>query len=429
MDAWASPPLPRRNLPTMADDAEAGAGRGGGMRGSAPPPEDYLAALWRALAVFRVAALGYAALTVSHNFPEYRRPLGGFVVLGVMTAWTGFTILRFPPPLSPPRRRALALVADLCVTAGCVLSTDWVEPAARLVTGMSPIAVMWMGGPVLAWAVAYGRRAGLFAGAVIGLCDVLVHRPQSAYTLSQLSFAPGLLLLAGAALGYLARLAVQAQAALEHGTRLQAAARERDRLARDIHDSVLQVLARVQRQGLAAGGEAAELGRLAGEQEAALRALVGMGAADPEPLAGIRDIRVLIAALVGSSATVATPATPVLLPAQPVDGLMLALRAALDNVARHCPSDTRVWILIEDEPEAVTVTVRDDGPGFAPERLDEAASAGRLGVAQSILGRIRELGGHADVRSVPGEGTEVELRVPRGPGPRPARQVTGRSNG
>jgi signal transduction histidine kinase len=407
----------------MAD--EAGAGRAG-------EPEDYLVALWRAIAVFRVAALGYATLIVAQNFPGYRRPYGGWVVLGVMALWTAFTVLRFPAPLPPPRRRALPLFADLFVTAGCVLATDWVESAARLVTGASPIAVMWMGGPVLAWAAAFGRRAGLFAGAVIGLCDVLIHTPQSAYTLSQLAFAPGLLLLSGAAVGYLARLAVQTQAALEHGTRLQAAARERDRLARDIHDSVLQVLARVQQQGLAAGGEAAELGRLAGEQEAALRALVGMGAADPEPAAGIRDIRVPISASAGARASVAAPATAVLLPTHTADELLHALRAALDNTARHCPPGTRVWILIEDEPEAVTVTLRDDGPGFAPDRLEQAASAGRLGVAQSILGRIHELGGHAHVRSRPGEGTEVELRVPHSdpdPGPRPRPRAAGRDRG
>ena len=228
------------------------------MAEDAGVPEDYLVALWRAVAVFRVAALAYAALTVSQNFTGYRHPLGGWIVLGVMAAWTAYTVARFPPPATPTpaSARTVPLVADLCVTAGCVLATHWVESAARLVAGEPPITVMWLGGPVLAWAVAYGRRGGLFAGAVIALCNFLIHTPHSAYTLSQLSFAPGLLLLAGASLGYLARLAVRAQEALERGTRLQAAAHERDRLARDIHDSVLQVLARVQRQGLAPGGSA-----------------------------------------------------------------------------------------------------------------------------------------------------------------------------
>ncbi len=50
--------------------------------------------------------------------------------------------------------------------------------------------------------------------------------------------------------------------------------RERARLARAVHDGVLQVLALVQRRGAELGGDAAELGRLAGEQEAALRSLI-----------------------------------------------------------------------------------------------------------------------------------------------------------
>jgi signal transduction histidine kinase len=59
------------------------------------------------------------------------------------------------------------------------------------------------------------------------------------------------------------------------------------------------------------------------------------------------------------------------------------------------------------------VTVRDDGPGIAEGRLVEAASAGRLGVAQSIRGRANDLGGTVDIASRPGEGTEVEIRIPR----------------
>jgi signal transduction histidine kinase len=50
---------------------------------------------------------------------------------------------------------------------------------------------------------------------------------------------------------------------------------------------------------------------------------------------------------------------------------------------------------------------------MAPDRLAAAAGQGRLGVAQSIVGRLRALGGDAVITTAPGQGTEVELRLPR----------------
>ena len=68
------------------------------------------------------------------------------------------------------------------------------------------------------------------------------------------------------------------------------------------------------------------------------------------------------------------------------------------------------------EPDLIRVTIRDDGPGIPDGRLAEAAAAGRFGISHSISGRLRDLGGSADISSVAGEGTEVELRLPRGAG-------------
>ncbi|HLL34496.1 MAG TPA: ATP-binding protein, partial [Streptomyces sp.] len=82
-------------------------------------------------------------------------------------------------------------------------------------------------------------------------------------------------------------------------------------------------------------------------------------------------------------------------------------------VRRHAGERARAWILVEDEPDEVIVTVRDDGPGIPEGRLAQAEGEGRLGVALSIRGRLRDLGGSAELVSVPGQGTEVELRVPK----------------
>jgi signal transduction histidine kinase len=61
----------------------------------------------------------------------------------------------------------------------------------------------------------------------------------------------------------------------------------------------------------------------------------------------------------------------------------------------------------------VLLSVRDDGAGTTPDRLERAGSDGHLGVSQSIRGRIADLGGSVSVRTAPGEGTEWEMRVSR----------------
>jgi signal transduction histidine kinase len=111
--------------------------------------------------------------------------------------------------------------------------------------------------------------------------------------------------------------------------------------------------------------------------------------------------------------TVSVPAQPVLLDRAAAAELTAATRAALDNVRRHCGERARAWVLVEDEPGLIRVTIRDDGPGIPDGRLAAAAAAGRLGISHSISGRLRDLGGSAVISSVPGEGTEVELRLPR----------------
>ena len=75
--------------------------------------------------------------------------------------------------------------------------------------------------------------------------------------------------------------------------------------------------------------------------------------------------------------------------------------------------DAPAWVLVEDLGDAVVVTVRDQGVGIPDGRLDAAAREGRLGVRESVRGRIADLGGTASLVTGPGQGTEWELSVPR----------------
>jgi len=367
------------------------------------------APLWRSIAVFRFASLIYAAVLLALNPVFYKDWGWAWVVIGAMTAWTVVTTVRYA---SPARRTWLLLGTDLVITALALLSTAILQTPQALKIGVMPVTATWLAGPALAWAVVGGARAGAAAALVIGACVVSLRWPISGKHSSTVLDGPIILLLAAALVGYVSMLSARAERALHRATEIEAASRERERLARTIHDSVLQVLAMVQRRGAEAGGEAAELGRLAGEQEAALRTLV---AGDEQASAGSGelDLSAHLSREASALVSVITPAEPVILTEQAVTETTAAVRAAIDNVRRHCGATTRAWVLVDDEGAAVTVTIRDDGPGIPAGRLAQAVAEGRLGVSQSISGRLKDLGGSADISSTPGAGTEVRLRVPR----------------
>ncbi|MEV0820285.1 MacS family sensor histidine kinase [Nonomuraea rubra] len=357
---------------------------------------------WRAIAVFRVASLVYAAVLMAQH-RGYEQPLLGWLVIGVMALWTAAATFAYA---AGPLRRWPLLATDLTVTMACLLTTPYVQGDQQVTLGSMPVPATWIAAPVLAWAVRHGRRAGTLAAAVVAAGE-LWSRARVGEA-SVLINETVLLLMAGWLVGHMVRLAKQAEERMQRAAEMEAAQRERERLARDIHDSVLQVLALVQRRGRELGGEAAELGRLAGEQEAALRELVSVG---PPPPLGTIDLRSHLARYGSSSVTVSTPATPLLLPAEAAASVSAAVGAALDNVRAHCGHDARAWVLAEFLDGTVTVTVRDEGPGIPEGRLEQAAADGRMGVARSIRGRMAELGGQVSIVSVPGQGTEVEITL------------------
>jgi signal transduction histidine kinase len=368
------------------------------------------APLWRSIAVFRFASLVYAAVLLVIRHQYYAHVGWAWVVVAAMTAWTVVSTLAYA---SPARRTRLLLGADLVVTVLALLSTAVLQTPSAARNGVMPVTATWLAGPALAWAVVGGARAGAVAAVVIGGATVwLRHEPVGGVYQSTALDGPIILLIAAMLVGYVSTLANRAEQALQRATEIEAASRERERLARTIHDSVLQVLAMVQRRGAEAGGEAAEIGRLAGEQGAALRALV-TGGGPASPASGQLDLSARLSREASALVSVITPADPVVLTERAVTETAAAVHAAIDNVRQHCGATAKAWILVDDEGQAVSVTIRDDGPGIPAGRLSEAAAEGRLGVTHAITGRIRDLGGSADISSTPGGGTEVRLRVPR----------------
>lgn len=76
------------------------------------------------------------------------------------------------------------------------------------------------------------------------------------------------------------------------------------------------------------------------------------------------DLRSLLAPHACARVSLAEPGAPVELPGPTARELAAAVGAALDNVRRHAGDGARAWILVEDEPDEIVVTVRDDGPGI-----------------------------------------------------------------
>jgi signal transduction histidine kinase len=355
---------------------------------------------WRAIAVFRVASLAYAAVLMAQH-RGYDDPLTGWLTIGVMALWTAAAIFAYSVE---SLRRWPLLGLDLLVAVACLLASPYVEGDLRGVAGTMPVPATWIAGPVLAWAVHGGRRLGAVAAAVVAAADLWL-RLGGPIVLNGVV----LLFMAGVVVGHVSRLAKESEERMQRAVEMEAAQRERDRLARDVHDSVLQVLALVQRRGQELGGEAAELGRLAGRQESALRSLF----LRPAPAdASAVDLRGLLMRYGSSHVTVSTPATPLIVPGPVAEQTAAAVGAALDNVRAHCGPSARAWVFAESGEGTVTVSVRDEGPGIPDGRLDEALADGRLGVSQSIRGRIEGLGGRVSIASTPGEGTEIEITIP-----------------
>ncbi len=338
---------------------------------------------------------------------NYDNPALGALVVLVAVAWTGVALWAYA---EARRRTPLLLGLDLAVAAGAVLLT----PLAKGPDFNATIPGFWVMGALLAWAVHWHWKGGLAAAVVLSAADigirVSVDQPVDQGNYGNVF----LLMIGGPIVGYMCASLQQMAVERDVAQRAAAAAEERTRLARAVHDGVLQVLSLVQRRAGEAGGDLAELGRLAGEQERSLRSLIRQQDTVTAPAGSSVDLAGALERLGTAHAgrvDVATPGTPVPVPAHVAQEVVAAVSACLDNVRAHVGETAPAWVLLDAVPGEVVVSVRDGGPGIPAGRLEAAAASGRLGVEQSIRGRIADLGGtaHLDTGSW---GTEWELTVP-----------------
>jgi signal transduction histidine kinase len=178
---------------------------------------------------------------------------------------------------------------------------------------------------------------------------------------------------------------------------------ERADIAAHLHDSVLQTLALIQRNA----SSPREVSRLARGQERELRTLLyGQRSASGQLADELRrtaaEVEDAYAIEVEFVIVGDAPMT------EPLTAATSAAREALVNAAKHA-GVTSVSLYAEVEQAAVSVFVKDRGVGFD---LDDVADD-RQGVRGSIIGRIERHSGEVKVRTQPGSGTEVEIRMPR----------------
>ncbi|MFC6237312.1 PspC domain-containing protein [Longivirga aurantiaca] len=318
---------------------------------------------------------------------------------------------------------ALALGVVLFLAArGADVTTSWIVP---LLLGGAGVAVLWRQSDdsrrseLIAGVNASARattrtalrnsypRIGLgVALVVLGALGVVASQGDLGASLRGLAAA--ILALVGIGLVLLPfGLGWWRDLASERRARIRS--EERAEVAAQVHDSVLQTLTLIQR----AAHDPDEVVRLARTEERALRRWLYTPTADPtSTLVGALEAEV--ATVEGMFACAVEVVHVGDVPRDDrVDALVAATREAVVNAAKHAGGQVSVYV--ECGRDEVEVFVRDRGPGFDPD----AVADDRLGLRESVVGRMARAGGTATIRSAPGEGAEVALTLPMSLGAKP----------
>lgn len=207
----------------------------------------------------------------------------------------------------------------------------------------------------------------------------------------------------------------RAHRAERHASELEAQRRQDARL---LHDTVLATLTLLAHSGV--GVSPAALKQQAGDDARLLRQLREGGLPQPRR-SGVYTLEPATESALGRTLESVKQrfgqmglevnwhgTGQVLLPTEVLDSFLLALGECLENVRRHSGVNS-ADVTITDDDTTVRAMVTDSGVGFD---LGVVGSE-RLGFAESVVARLRDVGGNARLFSSPGSGTTVVLEVPR----------------
>src|SRR5699024_8461536 len=243
--------------------------------------DDPVAPLWRAAQAFRGTGFLYALGFLVAVDADLEHPGLAWSLFGLLAAanliWTAGYLLGFA-------RNVRWVSAELAVSAAMMLSTSYVADKEWIAHNQTWPTTLWMASAVLSAALAGGARWGLAGAVVVGAANYFV---KGEIVLNFGRNATMILLAAAAvAVGMGASRARLTHERLTAAISLAARSAERERLAREVHDGVLQVLALISRRGSEIGGPTAQLATLAAEQERSLRRLIAAAPSEtPYPTA------------------------------------------------------------------------------------------------------------------------------------------------
>jgi signal transduction histidine kinase len=384
-------------------------------------------------------ALGVAAAAARRFDVDALSVRAAFVVLTVAGGWGAalylvgwvFWVWRTPPPVRPMPSQAQAPLrrfAVLCSTVGPLLilrarlsgfADQLVWPTAgvtaAVVVGWQHLAVDLADGSAnpdagrLPWPLGHHPRGHLLraAGGLLLVVGGLAYLTTSGRT-SVGVLRDGLVAVAVVTAGVLLVFApwvVQLTRSLTEERRERVRADERAEVAMHLHDSVLQTLTLLQKRA----DDPKTMAALARRQERELRRWL-YGMSDPHDGRGFREaVEAMVTEVEDQHLVKVDNVTVGDAPLEPVlRTVIAAAREALVNAARFSGERT-VSLYAELRPQHVELYVRDRGVGFC---LDEVADD-RRGISESIVARVHRIGGTAHVRTAPGAGTEVRIRLER----------------
>ncbi len=272
---------------------------------------------------------------------------------------------------------------------------------------------LFFGGYPLSWVLMAAYIGNLYpslvAAVLLGAGQVIGALGREGYTATRSVGDIAVFLAAALAFGWGMkglrdndRLRADALRAFEEERAARIRAHDRAEIAAHLHDSVLQTLALVQQSS----ADQQRVTSLARSQERELRAWIekisspfadSFRAALRRAGGEVEDLfQVKVQAVTVGDCQMTDR----------LEALIEAAREALVNAAKYAGVDS-ISLYSEVADGSVTVTVRDRGAGFDVDSVAEDCR----GMAESIVGRMQRHGGSANIRSAPGEGTEVELRI------------------